>query len=69
MYFIEYENGTIMTLIATFNYIYAYQIDPEIGLIYNYSINLADILNTTKSCFIESAAIINNLLILLTIDY
>ena len=54
-----------MTLVASKNYIYAYEIDPGIGFISNYTINLTDTLNSTILS-IYTSAIINNYLILLT---
>ena len=29
----EYDNGTIMTLIAAYNYIYAFEVNPTVGVI------------------------------------
>ena len=62
----EYDNGTVMTLIPDLFSIYVFQIDPFIGLISNYQINLNDTLKSSQ-LEIESVVIKNNMFYILTI--
>ena len=60
-----------MTLVATYHCIFAFQIDPVIGIFFNYAINLTDALNISRftTVSIDSGVIINDLLFILTDDF
>ena len=57
-----------MTLIPVNYYIYAFQINPFVVDISNYTINLTDTLNSSDF-IITSGVIINDLLCILTDDF
>ena len=54
-----------MSFVASYNYIYAFEIVPTVGVIQYYTINLTNTLNSSD-LFVQSVVIINNLLIILT---